>query len=86
VFLEEGKIKVELDTQGTPLVKLDNYAEKFNDGRWHSLLLTAATDSLVLSLNRRPVTTTRRLRFLTGTTYYIAGYHLTYTDLPFYYK
>ncbi|CAH0407172.1 unnamed protein product [Chilo suppressalis] len=73
VFLEEGKIKVELDTQGSPLVKLDNYAEKFNDGRWHSMMLTIATDSLVLSVDMRPVRTTRKLRILTGTTYYIAG-------------
>ncbi|KAL0832456.1 hypothetical protein ABMA28_000688 [Loxostege sticticalis] len=73
VFLEEGKVKVELDTPGSPRVKLDNYAEKFNDGRWHALMLTMAADSLVLALDYRPVRTTKKLRFLTGSTYYIAG-------------
>ncbi|KOB71646.1 Uncharacterized protein OBRU01_10999, partial [Operophtera brumata] len=54
VYLEEGKVKVELEVQG-PKVKLDNYAEQFNDGRWHSLLLTMATDSLTLSVDYRPI-------------------------------
>ncbi|XP_072939887.1 neurexin-4 [Epargyreus clarus] len=73
VYLEEGKVKVELFTEGSPKVKLDNYAEDFNDGRWHSLLLTMATDSLTLAVDYRPVKTTKKLRFLTGSTYYIAG-------------
>ncbi|XP_041970280.1 neurexin-4 isoform X2 [Aricia agestis] len=73
VFLEEGKVKVELFTEGSPKVKLDNYADTFNDGRWHSLLLTMATDSLTLAVDYRPVKTTKRLRFMTGSSYYIAG-------------
>ncbi|CAK1542832.1 unnamed protein product [Leptosia nina] len=73
VFLEEGQIKVELFTEGSPKVKLDNYAEVFNDGRWHSLMLTMAPDTLVLSLNYRPVKTTKKLNFFTGSSYYIAG-------------
>ncbi|XP_028165435.1 neurexin-4 [Ostrinia furnacalis] len=73
VFLEEGKIKVELDTPGAPRVKLDNYADTFNDGRWRALSLTMGPDSLVLAVDKRPVRTTKRLRFLTGGTYYIAG-------------
>ncbi|XP_052755482.1 neurexin-4 isoform X2 [Galleria mellonella] len=73
VFLEEGKVKVELEMAGSPRVKLDNYAEEFNDGRWHALMLTMAVDSLVLSVDHRPVRTTKKLRFFTGSTYYIAG-------------
>ncbi|XP_045526116.1 neurexin-4 isoform X1 [Pieris brassicae] len=73
VFLEEGQVKVELFTEGSPKVKLDNYAELFNDGRWHSLMLTMAPDTLILSLNYRPVKTTKKLKFFTGSSYYIAG-------------
>ncbi|XP_045766174.1 neurexin-4 isoform X1 [Maniola jurtina] len=73
VFLEEGKVKVELYNEGSSKAKLDNYAEEFNDGRWHSLLLTMAPDSLILSVDYRPVKTTKKLRFFTGSTFYIAG-------------
>lgn len=62
-------------------MKLDNYAEDFNDGRWHSLLLTMATDSLTLAVDYRPVKTTKKLRFLTGSTYYIAGMYSIYLQL-----
>ncbi|XP_060801715.1 neurexin-4 [Amyelois transitella] len=73
VFLEEGKIKVELEMAGSQRVKLDNYAEEFNDGRWHSLMLTMGVDHLVLSVDYRPVRTTKKMNFLSGSTYYIAG-------------
>ncbi|CAH0729114.1 unnamed protein product, partial [Brenthis ino] len=74
VFLEEGRVKVELFTDsGSPKVKLDNYEQEYNDGRWHELALTMAADALALALDRRAVRTTKRLRFLTGEVYYIAG-------------
>ncbi|CAB3222790.1 unnamed protein product [Arctia plantaginis] len=73
VYIEEGRVKVELETPGSPRVKLDNYADVFNDGRWHALMLTMATDSLTLAIDLRPVRTTKKLRFMTGSTYYIAG-------------
>lgn len=73
VYIEEGRVKVELETPGSPRVKLDNYADVFNDGRWHALMLTMATDSLTLAIDLRPVKTTKKLRFMTGSTYYIAG-------------
>ncbi|XP_053603353.1 neurexin-4 isoform X1 [Plodia interpunctella] len=73
VFLEEGKIIVELELAGSPRVKLDNYAEEFNDGRWHALMLTMGVDNLVLSVDYRPVRTTKKLNLYTGNTYYIAG-------------
>lgn len=70
-------MKVELQTEGSPKLKLDNYAEEFNDGRWHSLMLTMAVDSLTVAVDFRPVKTSRKLKFFTGGTYYIAGnYHL----------
>ena len=68
-------MKIELYTEsGSPKVKLDNYAEVYNDGRWHELVLTLAPDSLVLAVDRRPVRTSKRMRFFTGDLYYIAGW------------
>ncbi|CAH0552688.1 unnamed protein product [Brassicogethes aeneus] len=73
IFLESGKIKVELQTQNSPKVIIDNYEEKFNDGRWHSVVLTISTNSLVLSVDYRPMKTSRLLKIVTGGKYFIAG-------------
>ncbi|KAI5631254.1 laminin G domain-containing protein [Phthorimaea operculella] len=73
VYIEEGKVKAEMYTEGSPKVKLDNYEEEFNDGRWHALMLTMQHDLLTLAVDYRPVRTTKKLRFITGPTYYIAG-------------
>ncbi|CAG9559489.1 unnamed protein product [Danaus chrysippus] len=73
VFLEEGKVKVELFMEGSPKVKLDNFEDTYNDGRWHALMLTMAQDRLTLSLNYRAVTTSKKMKFFTGSYYYIAG-------------
>lgn len=60
IFLEDGKVKVELKTsdQTMPTI-LDNYEEKFNDGRWHSLVLTIGKNYLVLDINQKPMRTTK---------------------------
>lgn len=71
--MENGKIKVELVTRGNPKVILDNYDEEFNDGRWHIVVLTISKDSLVLSVDYRPMRTTRQLSIITGGIYLIAG-------------
>ncbi|XP_037041687.1 neurexin-4 isoform X2 [Bradysia coprophila] len=73
LYLEEGKIKVEIKTDDNPRAILDNYDEQFNDGRWHSLVLTIAKNSLVLDIDQRPMRTTRLLSMTTGGVYYIAG-------------
>ncbi|XP_077286493.1 neurexin-4 isoform X2 [Arctopsyche grandis] len=73
VFMEDGKVKVELVSENNPPILLDNYDEVFNDGRWHSLVLSASTNSLVLSIDQRPMRTTRLLKISTGSIYYIAG-------------
>lgn len=71
--MEKGKVKVDLVTPNNPKVILDNYDETFNDGRWHILVLTIATNSLVLSVDYRPMKTVRRLQIITGSLYYVAG-------------
>ncbi|XP_017770023.1 PREDICTED: neurexin-4 isoform X1 [Nicrophorus vespilloides] len=73
VFLDNGKIKVELITPNNPRVILDNYQETFNDGRWHTVVLTISTNSLVLDVDYKPMKTTRRLKIKTGDYYLIAG-------------
>lgn len=60
VFLEEGKVKVELKLDDTKMPTiLDNYEEQFNDGRWHSLVLTVGKNSLVLDIDQRPMRTSK---------------------------
>ncbi|KAJ6647209.1 Neurexin-4 [Pseudolycoriella hygida] len=73
LYLEEGKVKVEIQTDDNPKAILDNYDEQFNDGRWHSLVLTIAKNSLVLDIDQRPMRTTRLLSMTTGGIYWIAG-------------
>ncbi|KAJ8950685.1 hypothetical protein NQ318_012765 [Aromia moschata] len=73
IYLEDGKLKVELVTPDNPRVVFDNYDETFNDGRWHTVVLTVSTNKLVLSVNYRPMQTTRLLKIVTGGVYFIAG-------------
>lgn len=80
LFLEKGKIKVELGgmSRNNPKTILDNYNEKFNDGRWHPAMLTISTNNLVLTVDNRPMRTTRLLSMQTGPVYMIGGtYWLT---------
>lgn len=64
---------MEVVTPGNPQIVLDNYNEKFNDGRWHSVVLTISKDLLILSIDYRPMRTIRKLQMLTGAEYFIAG-------------
>lgn len=74
LYLEDGSVKVEIKTndQPTPTI-LDNYDEKFNDGRWHSLVLTVGKNNLVLDIDQRPMRTTKLINIFTGGWYYFAG-------------
>ncbi|PSN48824.1 Neurexin-4 [Blattella germanica] len=73
LFLDEGKIKVELRTAKNPKALLDNYEEVFNDGKWHTVILTVGTNNLVLNIDGRPMKTVRMLSMTTGSIYYVAG-------------
>lgn len=62
VYLEDGKVKVELKTENeesAPSTILDNYDEQFNDGNWHSLSLALKKNSLILSIDERPMITSK---------------------------
>ena len=77
LFLEKGKVKIMLapledDPGYTPVY--DNFNDKFNDGKWHSLVLTMAKDLLIISIDGQQMKTIRSLKFSTGLMYYIAGH------------
>lgn len=71
--MENEHIKVELMTRDNTRVVLDNYEESFNDGKWHSVVLTLKNDFLELNVDNRPMQTIRKLDFMTGSNYYIGG-------------
>ncbi|CAM6031990.1 unnamed protein product, partial [Sphagnum compactum] len=74
IYLEDGKVKIEIKTNNQPIPTiLDNYDEKFNDGRWHSLVLTIGENYLVLDINQKPMRTTKLIKIFTGAYYYFAG-------------
>ncbi|XP_058793266.1 neurexin-4 [Phymastichus coffea] len=73
MFLEEGKLKVEIKTRTSPKAILDNFDVTFNDGRWHQVVLTISKNSLVLNVDGRPMKTTRQMEISTGYLNYIGG-------------
>ncbi|XP_014094325.1 neurexin-4 isoform X2 [Bactrocera oleae] len=73
VFLEFGKVKIDMKLGDKPRIILDNYDEQFNDGKWHSFVLTIGRNRLVLDIDQRPMTTTKKIQISTGKVYYIAG-------------
>jgi len=64
---------VELKTKDDTRVVLDNYEESFNDGKWHSVILVLRPDFLELNVDNRPMQTIRKLDFMTGSNYFVAG-------------
>lgn len=73
MYLENGKVKVDLITPDSPKIILDNYEDYFNDGKWHTVVLTISKDLLILNIDNRPMRTVRRLKMVTGGIYYIGG-------------
>ncbi|XP_076625165.1 neurexin-4 isoform X3 [Colletes latitarsis] len=73
LFLEDGKLKVNIQTKGNPQVTLDNFDEKFNDGKWHQVILTIAKNRLILNVDGTPMRTKRMLEMTTGPVYFIGG-------------
>lgn len=87
IFLEHGKVKVQVQTSDYPKIVLDNYDEAFNDGRWHTVVLTISKDLLILSIDYRPMRTIRKLQMSTGGEYFIAGKFLIskiHVEIPIY--
>lgn len=62
-----------IETPENPATLLDNYDETFDDGRWHTVILTVGINYLILNLDGRPMKTVRLISMTTGSAYYIAG-------------
>ncbi|XP_044018099.1 neurexin-4 isoform X2 [Aphidius gifuensis] len=73
LFLENGKIKIQIKTDNEKAVILDNFDEKFNDGKWHQIILTVSKNSIILNVDSRPMRTKRILNISTGSVYLIGG-------------
>ncbi|XP_016910778.1 neurexin-4 isoform X1 [Apis cerana] len=73
LFLEDGKLKIDIQTKGNPQVILDNFDEKFNDGKWHQIILTISKNNLILNVDGTPMRTRRILDMVTGPIYMIGG-------------
>lgn len=74
LYLEDGRVQIKflLKNNKEPLI-LDNYEEQFNDGRWHSLVLTMGVNQLTLDIDQRPMKTESLFAISTGLIYYIGG-------------
>lgn len=65
---------VEVAAENVPKILLDNFGNVvLNDGRWHKIILTLATNSMVLNVDGRPMKTVRIMAFRTGSNYLIGG-------------
>jgi len=49
VFLEDGKLKVEVQSENSPRAVLDNFDERFNDGRWHDLIVSVGPNHVSIN-------------------------------------
>lgn len=76
MYLEGGKVKVEIQTKDGPKAILDNYEDFFNDGKWHTVVLTINPNLLILNIDNRPMRTVRLLNMVTGGIYYIGGKYI----------
>ncbi|XP_034192438.1 neurexin-4 isoform X1 [Osmia lignaria lignaria] len=73
LFLEDGKLKVDIQTKESPRIILDNFDENFDDGKWHQVILTISKNSLVLNVDGTPMRTKRMLEMTTGPVYLVGG-------------
>ncbi|GAB6032060.1 hypothetical protein CHUAL_010426 [Chamberlinius hualienensis] len=73
MYLNNGKIKIDLAVGDIPRITIDNFQEMFNDGVWHKAVLMATTSYMELNVDKKPVKISRALNFLTGNTMLIGG-------------
>jgi len=72
--MEKSKLLLEIQTETTPRLVLDNFAtDYFTDGLWHRVIFAITSNSITLSVDEREVKTTRLISILTGGIYYFGG-------------
>lgn len=73
LYLDAGRIRVELQGKKTPVVLLKPFDHLLNDGQWHRLILTLHTNRIELHLDGVPSVTTRLFSLETGNEYLVGG-------------
>ncbi|XP_045134698.1 neurexin-4-like isoform X1 [Portunus trituberculatus] len=74
LFLDEGKVKVEVNARGTPgLVVLDNFETRYNDGQWHKVMFVVMENRMELTVDEVPMQTVRIISVISGKHFLIAG-------------
>ncbi|CAL8121658.1 unnamed protein product [Orchesella dallaii] len=73
IYFEKSKLLVEMATDTTPRLILDNFPDLFNDGLWHRVVFTISQNLITFSLDEREVKTTRLVKVFTGGLYYFGG-------------
>ncbi|KAK2720944.1 neurexin-4-like isoform X1 [Artemia franciscana] len=75
LYLERGKLKVQIVAEQSPKIILDNFAQVFNDGLWHAVTLQIGRNSVKLTVDGTTAKTTRFLLVRSGGIYFIGGGH-----------
>lgn len=74
VYLDKGKLIVQIQGTDTPIVNLDPFPDKrVNDGLWHPTRIVLKTDMIIIEVDEKPSYTTRKFSMTTGQTYLIGG-------------
>lgn len=74
VYLDKGRLTVELQGTDTPKVILDPFPERLlNDGLWHPTRVVLKKDSIIVEVDGKPSITTRQFSMTTGQNYLIGG-------------
>lgn len=73
LYLDAGRIRVELQGKKTPVVLLKPFDHLLNDGQWHRLILALQTNRIELHLDGVPSITTRLFSLETGSEYLVGG-------------
>ncbi|KAG8190720.1 hypothetical protein JTE90_024856 [Oedothorax gibbosus] len=73
VYIEKGKIKIELQGENTPKVTTQASDRYLSDGLWHRILLILQKNRIELHVDDKPSITTRQFSMLTGDEYLIGG-------------
>ncbi|GFU06145.1 neurexin-4 [Trichonephila clavipes] len=73
VYIEKGKIKIELQGQNTPKVITQASDRYLSDGLWHRIMLILEKNRIELHVDEKPSITTRQFSMLTGDEYLMGG-------------
>lgn len=73
LFMEDARIKVVIVAADMPKVELDNFDQTYNDGKWHEVQISMAKNTAILTIDKSPMDTRRKLDIATGGYYMIGG-------------